>query len=40
VKWELVLDIYEIQWDGLKPVALYMNIYEKGALKEYLLVLV
>jgi hypothetical protein len=28
------LDIYEIQWDGLKkPVTLYMNIYEKGALK-------
>jgi hypothetical protein len=32
VKWEF-LDIYEIQWDGLKPVTLYMNIYEKGALK-------
>jgi hypothetical protein len=34
-KWNgsWILDIYEIQWDGLKPVTLYMNIYEKGALK-------
>jgi hypothetical protein len=28
------LDVYEVKWDGLiKPVILYMNIYEKGALK-------
>lgn len=28
------LDVYELQWDGLKkPVLLYMNIYEKGELK-------
>lgn len=28
------LDVYEVRWDGLKkPIILYMNIYEKGALK-------
>jgi hypothetical protein len=28
------LDVYEVKWEGLKkPVILYMNIYEKGALK-------
>jgi hypothetical protein len=28
------LDVYELQWDGLKkPILLYMNIYEKGELK-------
>ncbi len=28
------LDVYEVKWEGLKkPVLLYMNIYEKGALK-------
>lgn len=28
------LDVYEIEWDGLKnPILLYMNIYEKGYLK-------
>ncbi|MGO4817789.1 2-dehydro-3-deoxyphosphooctonate aldolase [Flavobacterium sp. W22_SRS_FP1] len=28
------LDVYEVKWDGQKkPVLLYMNIYEKGALK-------
>ena len=28
------LDVYQVKWDGLKkPVLLYMNIYEKGALK-------
>jgi hypothetical protein len=28
------LDVYEVQWDGLKePLLLYMNIYEKGYLK-------
>jgi hypothetical protein len=33
VKWGWILYIYEIQWDGLKPVTLYMNIYEKEGLK-------
>jgi hypothetical protein len=29
-----LLDVYEVKWEGLKkPVILYMNIYEKGALK-------
>jgi hypothetical protein len=29
-----LLDVYEVKWEGLKkPVLLYMNIYEKGALK-------
>jgi hypothetical protein len=28
------LDVYEIEWDGLKnSILLYMNIYEKGYLK-------
>jgi hypothetical protein len=28
------LDVYEVKWDNLKtPILLYMNIYEKGALK-------
>jgi hypothetical protein len=27
------LDVYEITWEGLKkPIVLYVNIYEKGAL--------
>lgn len=27
------LDVYEIKWEGLKkPIVLYINIYEKGAL--------
>lgn len=28
------LDVYEVKWNGQKkPILLYMNIYEKGALK-------
>ena len=28
-----LLDIYEVQWEGQKkPIRLYMNIYERGAL--------
>ena len=29
-----LLDVYELKWDGQKkPILLYLNIYEKGAIK-------
>jgi hypothetical protein len=28
------LDVYEVRWEGQKkPIQLYLNIYEKGALQ-------
>jgi hypothetical protein len=29
-----LLDVYELKWDGQKkPILLYLNIYEKGAIR-------
>jgi hypothetical protein len=29
-----LLDVYELKWEGLlKPIRLYLNIYEKGVLQ-------